>query len=187
MSEEQKRRLTPDEIIDEIHQLAKTGDDSNKRWALKMLAPEESNSHYLVEPLGVHEVKERGVRMMRAWGMALTQMMWNTAFAGSQQRAPTDDLDISANDDMIPPDALVYVNKMTRVKHLYVLAPELKRPGTMAGTPSRGGKAAIARFVQKEARKVVIERVRTHRDWFTGRELAPQEVPTSGVPPTVET
>lgn len=181
MSEEEKKRLSAEEILDEIHALARNGDDSNKRWALKMLSGQESSNLYLVEPLGIHEVKERGVRMMRAWGMKLTQMMWNTAFAGPNIR-PTDDIEISANVDMISPEAMAYINtKMTRLRHLYILAPELKRPGSMRGCPRRGGAAAVARFVQHEAKKIIIERVRTHKDWLTGKSLGLLIAPTTAV------
>lgn len=168
MNEEARRRLTPEELLDEIHDLARNGDDANKRWALKMLSSQES-SLSLPEPLTRADVIERLMRIMRATGMAISQMAWNKAFAGTHKR-PTDEAVIADHQDLVPPEVANKIKRITRVRNLYDFAPDIRKPGVPVGFP-RNGKEAQARFLQGVAMRIAINRVKAGQDPLTGKSL----------------
>lgn len=72
------KRLTPDEITDLIHELAKTGEGADQRWALKMLAPQE-NSLQLATPMSDAEIVRRGARLLKGMGFELSKQCFAVA------------------------------------------------------------------------------------------------------------
>lgn len=63
-----RKRLTPEEIMDEIHQLARDGEGAEKRWALKQLSAGDA-SITIGKPRTEEEIQERAARILKGIGL----------------------------------------------------------------------------------------------------------------------
>jgi hypothetical protein len=156
-SEEQpKKRLTIDQILDEINQIAQDPESGGDRFrALKMLADTKTSEIVLAEPYTEKEVLERTVRLLKGIGHHLARDAFALAFPRQLKRF--------ANDDRYPEveDWMLEASKKFRtLSALYKEFPEAKHPGNPKGYPQLRSAAVKAAWVQREATRLYVERER---------------------------
>lgn len=74
-----KKRMTPDEIEAEIHEMAQSGEGMDRRWALGRLGAAQT-SLVIPKPLSDEEVDRRTSRILKAIGRDRASAAWRIAF-----------------------------------------------------------------------------------------------------------
>jgi hypothetical protein len=124
-------RMSMEDILKEIEDIAKEGEGADKFRALKMLANLTTSASILPEPLEEPEIIARLVRIMRPAGMGICQIAYNKAFAygkGLFAQLPAKAKDHDLTDEEL--------GKVPRtLKQLYRRFPEIKGPGFPQGYP----------------------------------------------------
>jgi hypothetical protein len=82
---ERRGRLTPEQITDQIHWLAKNGDGADRRWAINKLEPGDV-SIAVAPPLNDDEFSLRLSRLMKGAGLNLSKIAFSRVFP---QATPT--------------------------------------------------------------------------------------------------
>jgi hypothetical protein len=163
--EEATRRLTYDEILHGMEEIARDPDDRDRFKALKALAASQSASVVLPEPLTYEERKMRLSRIMKAYGADLCRTCFSEAFP--KHRDALGDIPPT-----IIPDDLTEgeERECLRVKSLpliYKKWPALKRSGVLPGFPrGRGGKVQTE-WCQNYARKIIRDQKQSAADAAT--------------------
>lgn len=130
-------RLTPDQILDHIHQLARDGEGADKRWALNQLRAQEATGVALPIPKGPEEIRERISRQLRGIGLEATKDCFRAAFPAS---TPVQWAEARKR-------GLTYVPVTTR--ELFDIYPECPRDvtGDPLGYPRSGSALAKKRWI----------------------------------------
>lgn len=116
-----KRRLSPEEILTEIHGLAQDGDGADRRWALKQLSVGDA-SITLPTPKSEEELQQRLGRMLRAVGEESARRAYGKAFPAG----------VPASWSIARKRGKLYVP--TTLKELYELFPEAEKD-LLTGAP----------------------------------------------------
>jgi hypothetical protein len=150
-----RKKLTMEEIRSAIEAIA--SDDSNRDQfkALKMLAGEETSSITLPPPMSESEAVERVSRLLRPLGPEGCKIAYKKAFPASKKtiedsvKLYMDDLDEADQEKL---------KRVSNLKGLYRLFPELKKPGLPTGFPAGGGLEVKAEWCKKAAARILLER-----------------------------
>ena len=170
MAEPRRKSMSFDEIIVEMEDIAKNGEGADKFRALKTLMAQESGSATLPEPLTDDEIIERLSRMMKAAGPSASQISYRRAYPAAKRpinfAAPKiTEADVPAIDPLSLPRSL---------KELYRQFPEVKKPGIPTGYPVRGGMAVQKEWVQKQARRMLLDREQKRHDMIATEAAIPE-------------
>lgn len=170
MAEPKRRSMSFDEIIVEMEDIAKNGEGADKFRALKTLMAQEAGSAVLPEPLSDDEIIERLSRMIKAAGPSASQLAYRRAYPAAKRpiyhAAPKiTEADVAPIDPLSLPRSL---------KELYRHFPEVKKPGIPTGYPVHGGMAVQKEWVQKQARRMLLDREQKRHDMIA-TEAVPQE------------
>lgn len=133
MSEQLHARLSPDQITDLIHELARSGEGAEKRWALKMLAPTETQAG-MPEPLDAADCVMRLARVMRGIGEKASREALSAAF-----KSKVVDMDLDERPNI---DRQVSVKVPENLADLYRMFPEAPKDlktGAPPGYPDGRG------------------------------------------------
>ncbi len=137
------KRLSPEDIIDQIHRLAREGEGADQRWALSQLQVGDA-SITVPKPLTQDEIDRRTARILKGIGIKSTQRAYRIAFPTSvpknwteAERHGVDYLPTSLNDlyarfpeaeknaDGIPPDYPRNASSLKRQRWIAKYASEL--------------------------------------------------------------
>ena len=156
-----KRRLTIDEILDEVSALAQDPQAGADRFrALKMLATTESAAVVLPEPRADGEVVDRLARVMKGAGIALTQIAYKRAFPSTRYAA---DAGPKLRYADATPEMRERAQAITSLKMLNRRYAEGKVRGTPKGYPARSSNAAKIEWCRTQALRMEVERVKHAR------------------------
>lgn len=170
---EKRTRLTFDEAMDLISEIARDGEGADKLRALKLAMSMEQGGSSLPEPLSDHEIEERLARLIRAVGPTGAQLAYRKAFPAAKRAihhsAPkVTERDIAPIDKSELPGTL---------RSLYKMFPEVKRPGIPKGYPVNSGLAVKKAWCQKEAYKMILDREQRKLDIIASQEPADGPAP----------
>ena len=158
---EVRKKRTMDEIMADIAEISADPDDRDRFKALKMLASEQASSITLPSPLTDQDVTERLSRLMRPAGTDRCKIAYKMAFPKSQKtiedsvKLYMDDLDESDQEKL---------KRVSNIKGLYRLFPELKKPGLPTGFPAGGSLATKAEWCKRAASRILLERKQARLD-----------------------
>lgn len=170
MRPERKTTISIDEVDGIIDDIAKNGDGAQQMRALQMVRAREQATLTLPDPFTDAETIDRLSRLIKATGPTCAMLAYRKAFPRAQRplnhSAPkvTED-DIGGIDRAALPKTL---------RALYKMFPEIKRPGTPKGYPSRAGLAVQSEWVKKMATRMILDREQSKLDMIA-TEAAPQE------------
>lgn len=153
-----KKRLSMEDIIDAMSEIANDPDDRDRFKALKALSGMNSGTVVLPPPMTTEERIERLARLMKALSRDQVKMAYRHAWP--QVKDEVTGPVLGRLDDALTPEESRFCNKVTTVKLLYKRFPELKKDGQPRGYPKDQGAAAVADFCRKEARLALIHRKR---------------------------
>lgn len=144
-------RMTFEEVMAAIEEVARDGEGADKFRALKMLRDDRGTEAItLPPPLNEQEMIPRLARLMKPCGVHLCQLAFRKAF-------PRKNLDIDAPIEIeegdVEPEARARAMSVLSLKHLYKLYPELKRSGVPAGYPKGKSIAAQREWCRRAALK----------------------------------
>ena len=151
MATDKKPRMSFDEAMDEIADIARNGDGADKFRALKMVTERESSGATLPPPMSAEEIVERLTRLMRASGSGNCQIAFRKAFSGTRRNIG----------DAMPDLALADISPFEKsalprtLRQLYKQFPEIKRSGYPAGYPRNKGLEAQMTWCQKKATEIL--------------------------------
>jgi hypothetical protein len=165
MTEEIKKRLSLDEILDLVSGVARDEAAGADRFrALKMLASMESAAVVLPVPLTDAEVIERIGRIMKSAGATLCQIAYRQVFPRTRQGELAPRLMLGDLPDHVRDQA----SRCTSLKMLYHVCPEVKRSGMPPGFPQRGSLMAKQEWCQGVAAKILLDREQSKVDETPG-------------------
>jgi hypothetical protein len=160
------RRLSLDEILDMVSQVARDDESGADRFrALKMLASMESAAVVLPAPLTDAEMIDRVARVSKGAGLKLAELGFRKAFP--QARRGSDMAPVMSL-EQLDPGILAQASKVVSIKMLYRAFPEVKRSGTPPGYPRTGSLAARQNWCQRIAAQLILDREQQRADDATG-------------------
>lgn len=135
-----KTRLTPEEIIDQIHQLARHGEGADARWALKQLSVGDA-AITLPKPQSEDDITRRAARVLKAIGVQSSQRAFRLAHPRHTPTAWTEARRV--NKEYLP----------TTINQLYEHYPEAEKQkdGSPPGYPHDGTLIAKRKFIARLA------------------------------------
>lgn len=155
-----KKRMSFDEILAEIEDVAQNGDGADKFRALKILMAQESSSVTLPPPMSDAEVIDRLARLIRAAGPTASQLAYRRAYPAAKRP-------INHSAPKIQETDVAPVDKTTlpaNLRALYRMFPEVKRGGIPKGYPVHQGMAVQKKWCQEAALKMIIDREQAKHD-----------------------
>jgi hypothetical protein len=156
MSEpEKKKRLSYEEILQGMEDIARDPDDKDRFKALKALAASQGASMVLPDPLSEIERIERLERLMRGSGTHICHSAYTRAFPHSHFKV-SDAEQLKVVD--IPPETMKILEKVRGLKTLYRHFPEIKRPGFPRGYPVGRGIESQTQWARQTAIKILLDR-----------------------------
>jgi hypothetical protein len=172
MAESKPIKMTLDEALEQISDVARNGEGADKFRALKIVMSQESGSAALPEPLSDDEIIERLARMIKAAGPTASQLSYRRAFPSAKRpiyhAAPK-----ITEADMSPIDPAALPRSL---KELYRMFPEVKKPGIPTGYPVRGGMAVQKEWCQKQARRMLMDREQKRHDLIATEAIPKEEL-----------
>ena len=166
--------LSTAEILEGIHELARSGEGADRRWALRILTEGQTTAITLPDPMDDDEVITRMSMMMKGAGARLTQISYRRAFPNVRVGTmlggdlPYDE----ATDEMRRIAA-----RITSLKLLNKKFPEANVGHVPKGFPTGRSLAVKADWCREQALKLLVERERKERQSATKEiEAAHQEI-----------
>lgn len=150
-----KKRLSLDEILDRVSEIAQSESGPDGFRALKMLASMEQATVVIPPPLEDWEVVDRMMRLMHGAGPQLTQAAYARAFPKIAKKVLEEK---RADLSKATREQRAEAHKITSLKLLNRKYPECKVKGTPKGYPQRGSVAQKVRWCQDTALKIMLER-----------------------------
>jgi len=141
MSEEFHPRLSPDQITDMLHEMARSGEPAERRFAIKLIKPAEAQTG-LPEPLDAADCVMRLARVMRGIGEKASREAMSAAF-----KSKVVDMDLDERPNI---DRQVSVKVPTNLSDLYRMFPEAPKDlktGAPPGYPKVGPMLKKRRWV----------------------------------------
>lgn len=161
MTELTSKRITLDEILDELSKLARDEDAGADRFrALKMLAQTEVAKVGLGELLDDAAIVDRLVRLMKGLGSSMVQICYAQAFPRAMNAEISGGRYTYSEADH---DLVDLSKKCTSLAMLYKDYPETQVVGSPKGFPVSGSVAMKKTWCQDQALKVLLERRRRDR------------------------
>lgn len=152
---DQQKRLSYDDIVRGMEEIAQDPDDKDRFKALKALAATQSAGIVLPEPLDDAATTDRMTRLMKGVGIDVCQRSFYRAFPQSKADIHTAP---KLTEDDIPADMMSRVQSVNTLKRLYHTFPEIKRPGYPPGYPRGKGIALQAAWCKRAAAKILLDR-----------------------------
>ena len=146
-----KKRMTFDEAMAEIEDVARNGEGAQKLRALAMIQSQESTTVALPDPLSLDEQVERISRLLRAAGPKVSQFAYRNAFASSKKSIS----DLMPKVELTDVPAFYKATLPKSLKQLYRQFPEIKRGGYPAGYPLKGGIEMQQLWCQRKAVEIL--------------------------------
>lgn len=174
--------MSPEQIEQRIHQLAKEGDDASARWALKLLHSQRQGETGIPAPLNAAEMIERLARVMRPAGREQCQVAYRKAFP----YGPRMNLGIVAAEvraQHLSNEIKAEILKVRTLRDLYRHYPTIKRSGVPKGYPRSKGQEVVAAFLQRIATQIEVDRMNDtlkDEDVTTTSESGPAKRPLVG-------
>jgi hypothetical protein len=161
-----KQRLSMDDILKEIEDVAKHGDGADKFRALKFLASAETAQSFLPPPLEPREVVDRLVRVMRPAGPDMCRVAFKEAFHNTRSLIAKLGIDGTAmiNEYHLTEEDKQTIQSITSLKQFYKTFQELKRPGFPTGYPSGRDKITQQAWLQAQAQAILMDRAQKRQD-----------------------
>lgn len=168
--------LTPEEIREQINDLARNGQSSDKRWALNILRHERETEAILNQPLEDAEIITRLVRVMRPAGPDACSIAfrrcWPLRGADGIKKRPT------IREQDISPEQWEAVKDITSLKKYYKAFPEVKpRGGFPKGYPWGRGAVAQRDWCRRAAALILADKEQANIDAQIAEEKGVQESP----------
>jgi len=159
-----KRRLTIDELLDQIHEVAQDPDAGPDRFrAGKLLLSMQTSTTMLPEPLDENDVLDRVSRILEGVGQHLSRIAFRRAFprltgVKSDIEAPVEIF--STDDGILTPQQREICRKASvSTKKIRAAFPELATHGRLTGTPYKQGPIAQKSYRYQVAVKAMLDRV----------------------------
>lgn len=153
---ERKKVESFDEAMLEIARIAADPNNRDQFKALKAITQLQQSSIALDEPMTDSEVIEDMAVLMKASGKDLCAVAYRKAFpsvrGASLEDAPKLYMDDLSNED------LKKVERVTSLKSLYKMFPEIKRSGMPNGFPIKGGIEVRKTWCRKAAARILLDR-----------------------------
>ena len=158
MSESQRKRLSLDDILDAVTEIAEDQEAGPDRFrALKMLTSMNSGTVVLPALADDADAIDRLSRLIKGCGPTLTKMAWRKAFPYTAWRK--NDKDRVYEDDIkLDPETMEKVIRLKTLPMLYKAFPDLKRPGVPIGYPTSRGESAKIEWIQRKAKEILRDR-----------------------------
>lgn len=154
--DEPRRKLTPDEITEEINELARSGQGADKRWALNILRPQTGN-HLALAPIhSADEVVDRLSRLMKPAGQEASRLAYRRAFPHDGADGIKKYAEVRIGD--IPPELMDVVRKIVSVRTFYKMFPSHKRSGQPKGYPRNRGIEIQRDWLRRLAAQILMDR-----------------------------
>ena len=157
----ERQRMSMDEIMAAIDDVARDPEDRDRFKALRMLASEGTSSVVLPEPMSDSEIIARLMRVMKPSGQALCQLAYKRAFPVTKLKL-TDTVKVYEED--LTDEQKATVQKIKSLKHLYRVFPEIKRAGVPTGFPTGKGLEVQQGWVRRKAAEILISREQAKMD-----------------------
>ena len=170
-----RKRMTFDELIVEMEDVARNGDGADKFRALKTLMAQESGSVTLPEPMSDADIIDRLSRLIRAAGPTASQLAYRKAFPAGKRPINHAAPKITERDVAPIDKASLPIN----LRSLYRMFPEIKKPGVPKGFPINSGLAVQKEWCQKMALRMILDQEQKKADMIA-TEAAPPEAPVEG-------
>jgi hypothetical protein len=151
----EKKRLSYDEILQGMEEIARDPDDRDRFKALKALAASQSASMVLPDPLDRGERVERLARLMKGCGPEEVRLGFRRAFP-TTPRGPDAAPDFQEED--LTPEEISYCHRITSARMLHKYFPELNQAGFPKGAPRKGGLELRANWYRRQAIKIMLDR-----------------------------
>lgn len=166
------RRMTMDDIIDAVTDVAKESEGADRFRALKMLASMDSGTAVLPDPMSSEEAITRLARLMKIPGRDIAVLAFQRAFPHARKRDQKPEI----TDDMIPEEWQRKLPRIKSLKALYRAFPAIKRSGMPVGYPKGRGLLVQTEWVQRKAMQILREML---RDQANEAEAAAKAVTTT--------
>jgi hypothetical protein len=188
------KRMSIDEVLATVTEIAQDPNAGADRFrALKMLASATNTAVVLPEPLTAKEVTDRLSRMILAAGSNIAQVAYHRAFPTKRSWKITNKPELHIED--VPSEVLEEAEKVSSLKVLYRMFPEIKKPGTPKGYPAARGIAVQREWLKRAAIRLIVDRERAKAgalpepegmDALVARQQAAR-TPNTGEPPAEAT
>ena len=168
-------RLTLEQILEALTEIAQTGSPAERLKALALLAKQEGPGAAVImlpDPLTDAEVVERLARLDEAAGATAARLAYRRAFPRVGE--VTDPVEALIQD--LPQEIREKVANVRSVKGLYRCCPALKRPGRPDGFPIKGGPMERIEWCQNQAARFLLEQL--NRETQSPRD--PEEATLNG-------
>jgi hypothetical protein len=148
-----KKRLTLDEILDEISEVARNGEGADKFRALKMLRDQETGGIALPAPLNDEDRIEQASMVLESLGPIGAQFAYRRAFPMAKRPVQHSAPRVLMSDLMVDESVLPH-----NLKEFNRMFPELKKHGFPPTYPQHSGMAKKREWCIKQARKILLDR-----------------------------
>lgn len=152
--EKKSKRLSLDEAMDIITEIARSDEGPDRFRALKIAMSQETGGSQLPAPLNDQEIVERLARLIRAAGPTAAMLAYRKAFPSAKR-------DINHTAPKVTERDIAPIDPATlpkNLRELYRMFPEIKRPGVPAGFPVHRGIAVQKEWCQTAAKKMILDR-----------------------------
>jgi len=159
MTTESRPRVTVDEAMEILSDIARNGEGAEKFRALKVIMAQETGSVTVPEPMNDEEKIETLSMLMEAMGPIGCQFAYRRAFPWAKE--PVNNAVIKVQAKMLEVDE----KKLPKsIAALYRRFPEIKRPGFPRGYPVHKGLEEKKQWCQKEAMRILLDRKQAEVD-----------------------
>jgi hypothetical protein len=153
MTTESRPRVTVDEAMEILSDIARNGEGAEKFRALKVIMAQETGSVTVPEPMNDEEKIETLSMLMEAMGPIGCQFAYRRAFPWAKE--PVNNAVIKVQAKMLEVDE----KKLPKtLKDLYRKFPEIKRNGFPPTYPVNKGIEEKKQWCQKQAMKILLDR-----------------------------
>ena len=172
------KRLSYDEILQQMEEIARDPANRDQFKALKALAATQSAGIVLPDPLSPQEMIDRLSRQMKGCGIDICQRSYFRAFPNAKQELEN----VTVKPDDISQEMYAKYRHIKTLKRLYHAFPETKRPGFPTGFPVGKGLAVQADWCARAAAKIILDREQARAD---AKLDAPPDIPETPEPAQV--